>query len=162
MLKKISTMYSQKFNTINVNHKDFDYDWWFAEEELDNKILNGEEQELKEEKRIKILTPNKLLIRLPVLLAEIKAGNSRFTKKWIQTSIIHFLSAQWNHKKPLQQFNQGLIIMGVHIGDKKLVIITEGKTIHLILTKKTDNSLKHETDSTLRHKRILVEERTKN
>ena len=80
MLKKISTMYSQKFNTINVNHKDFDYDWWFAEEELDNKILNGEEQELKEEKGIKILTPNKLLIRLPVLLAEIKAGNSRFTK----------------------------------------------------------------------------------
>lgn len=52
--------------------------------------------------------------------------------------------------------------MGVHIGDKKLVIITELKTIHLNLTKKTDNSLKHETDSIIRHKRFLVEERTKN
>ena len=30
----------------------------------------------KEEKRIKILTPNKPLTRLPILLAQIKAGNN--------------------------------------------------------------------------------------
>ena len=35
---------------------------------------------LKEEKELKVLTPNKLLTRLPILLAEIKAGNNSY--KW--------------------------------------------------------------------------------
>ena len=33
---------------------------------------------LKEEKELKVLTPNKLLTRLPILLAEIKAGNNSY------------------------------------------------------------------------------------
>ena len=37
--------------------------------------LEGDEEEVKEGKGLKILTPNKLLTRLPVLLAQIKAGN---------------------------------------------------------------------------------------
>ena len=35
----------------------------------------------KEGKRLKILTPNKLLTRLPILLAQIKAGNSSIKLK---------------------------------------------------------------------------------
>ena len=38
--------------------------------------LEGDEEEVKEGKELKILTPNKLLIRLPILLAQIKAGNN--------------------------------------------------------------------------------------
>ena len=37
--------------------------------------LEGDE-EVKERKELKILTPNKLFTRLPVLLAKIKAGNN--------------------------------------------------------------------------------------
>ena len=43
--------------------------------------LEGDEEELKEGKRLKILTPNKLLTRLPILLAQIKAGNNSYKLK---------------------------------------------------------------------------------
>ena len=35
--------------------------------------LEGDEEEVKEGKELKILTPNKLLTRLPISLAQIKA-----------------------------------------------------------------------------------------
>ena len=38
--------------------------------------LEGGEEEVKEGKGLKILTPNKLLTRLPVLSVQIKAGNN--------------------------------------------------------------------------------------
>ena len=38
-------------------------------------------EEVKEGKGLKILTPNKLLTRLPILLAEIKAGNNLYKLK---------------------------------------------------------------------------------
>ena len=37
--------------------------------------LEGD-REVKEEKELNVLIPNKLLIRLPLLLAQIKAGNN--------------------------------------------------------------------------------------
>ena len=39
-------------------------------------LLEGDEEEVKEVKGLKILTPNKLLTRIPTLLAQIKAGNN--------------------------------------------------------------------------------------
>ena len=39
------------------------------------------EEEVKEGKGIKILTSNKLLTRLPLLLAQIKAGNNSYKVK---------------------------------------------------------------------------------
>ena len=71
--------------------KGFIYDGWFTEEsdgptvkgdekELDYlqsmPSLEGGEEEVKEGKGLKILTPNKLLTRLPVLSVQIKAGNN--------------------------------------------------------------------------------------
>ena len=38
--------------------------------------LESDEEEVKERKGLKILTPNKLLIRLPILLAQINDGNN--------------------------------------------------------------------------------------
>ena len=38
--------------------------------------LEGEEEEVKEEKGLKILNLNKLLTRLPILVEQIKAGNN--------------------------------------------------------------------------------------
>ena len=39
-------------------------------------LLEGDEEEVREGKGIKILTPSKLLTRLAILLAQIKAGNN--------------------------------------------------------------------------------------
>ena len=40
--------------------------------------LEGDEKEVKEEKRLKILTHNNLLTRFPILSAQIKAGNNSY------------------------------------------------------------------------------------
>ena len=53
--------------------------------------LEGDE-ETKEGKGLKILTSNKLLTRLPVLIAKIKAGNLNKLKKQNQTNTITFVS----------------------------------------------------------------------
>ena len=38
--------------------------------------LEGDQEDVKERKELTILTQNKILTRLPVLLAQIKAGNN--------------------------------------------------------------------------------------
>ena len=43
--------------------------------------LEGDQEEVKEGKGLKILAPNKLLSRLPILLAQIKAGNAYKLKR---------------------------------------------------------------------------------
>ena len=64
------------------------YDDWFENEESTDKTresdkeepdippLEGDEGEVKEGKGLKVLTPSKLLTRLPILVAQIKAGNN--------------------------------------------------------------------------------------
>ena len=49
-----------------------------SDEFIDIRPLDDYEEELKEGKGLKVLTPNKLLTRLPILLAQIKAGNNSF------------------------------------------------------------------------------------
>ena len=70
--------------------------------------LEGNEEEVKEGKGLKYLTPNKLLTRLPILLAPVKAGNR---KKEIRQKL--YLLYQHNKiaKKDLQQINQIIITM---------------------------------------------------
>ena len=51
--------------------------------------LKGDEEKVKEGKGLKILTPNKLLTRLPILLTQIKAGNNSYKLK----STVSFVSA---------------------------------------------------------------------
>ena len=46
---------------------------------------------LKEEKELKVLTPNKLLTRLPILLAEIKAGNNSYKLNNEIRQMLHLL-----------------------------------------------------------------------
>ena len=53
--------------------------------------LEGDEKEVKKGKGLKILTPNKLLTRLPILLAQIKAGNNSCKLKKEITQILHLL-----------------------------------------------------------------------
>ena len=53
--------------------------------------LESDEDELKEEKGMKILAPNKLLTRLPFLLAQRKARNNSNKLKIEIRQIVYFL-----------------------------------------------------------------------
>ena len=57
--------------------------------------------EVKEGKELKILTPKKLLIRLPILLAEIKAGNN---SNKLKNEARQILSLLYQHNKIIKKF----------------------------------------------------------
>ena len=87
----------QKFKPINLKLKDYDYDEWFVEKELDDEEeldymsqLEGDE-EVREGKGLKFLTPNKLLTRLPILLTQIKAGNNSYKLEHEIRQILYLL-----------------------------------------------------------------------
>ena len=109
----------KKLKPINLKLKDYDYDGWFTEEELDDKTLEGHEEELDdllplegdereaiEGKVLKTLTPNKLLTRLQVLLAQIKAGNNSYKLK---NEIRQILYLSYQHNKITKKFYNNLI-----------------------------------------------------
>ena len=67
--------YNKKLNLKNLKIED--YDGWFIEEELgDMPLLESDEKEVKQGKGLKTVTPNKLLTRLSISLAQVKAGNN--------------------------------------------------------------------------------------
>ena len=69
--------------------------------------LEGHEEEVEEEgKGLKILTPNKLLTRLPILLAQIKAGNNSYKLKNEIRKILYFLC---QHNKIIKNVRKNLI-----------------------------------------------------
>ena len=53
--------------------------------------LEGDEEEIKKGKGLKILTPNELLTRLSVLLAQMKAGNNSYKLKNEIRQILYLL-----------------------------------------------------------------------
>ena len=101
--------------------------WWKESVDLSGiPPLEGDE-EVKEGKGLKILTPNKLLTLLPVLLVQIKPGNNSYKLK---NEIKQILYLHYRHnkitKKSLEQFNQVIIIM-----EKNMVVIREPQTFYL-------------------------------
>ena len=67
--------FSNKYDSINSFLEACNYDVWFeSEESSDTTKTEGDEEEVKEGKGLKILLPNKFLTRFPILLAQIKAG----------------------------------------------------------------------------------------
>ena len=79
------------------------------------------DEKVKERKRLKIFTPNKLLIRLPILLGQLKAANNSYKLKSEIRQILYLLY-QHNKitKKSFQQLNEVIIIM------KESVIVIRG------------------------------------
>ena len=92
----------------NINLKGYDYTAWSKneeestdKEELTNKEesvdlsemppLEGDEEEVKEGKGLKILTLNKLLTRFSILLAQMKAGNNSNKSKNEIRQILYLL-----------------------------------------------------------------------
>ena len=96
---------SKKFKPISLKRKHYDYVGWFTKKEnkLDDEEvlsnlsrLEGDEEEVKEGKELKNLTQNKLLTRLPILLAQIKAGNNSYKLKNEIRQILLYLLYQRN------------------------------------------------------------------
>ena len=63
--------------------------------------FESDEEEVKERKGLKILTPNKLLIRLPTLLAQINDGNNSCKLKNETRQILYLCMSI---KKSLKEF----------------------------------------------------------
>ena len=63
--------------------------------------LEGDEHKIKEGKGLKVLTTNKLLSRLPILLMQIKAGKISYKLKNEIRQISYLL---YQHNKSLKKF----------------------------------------------------------
>ena len=64
--------------------------------------------------------------------------------------------------KVLQQFNQVIIMMGVYIDGKKLVVITEPKSICINLLIKINESPEHDIEFIVSRNEPVTEYTTKN
>ena len=121
--------------------------------------LEGNEEEVRERKGLKILPPNKLLTRLPILLAQIKTGSNSNRSK---NDIGQILDIWYQHnkftKKSLQQFNQVVIIM-----KENMSVIRDPKTFYFYFDwpKDVDNNLKHEIEFIMKSNESLAENKIK-
>ena len=69
-------------------------------------LLEGDEEKVKEGKEVKILTPSKLLTRLPILLAQIRARNNSHKLKNEIRQILHLL---YHYNKIIKKVYNNLI-----------------------------------------------------
>ena len=97
------------------------------------KSINIQNQKIGLKTEIKILIPNKLLTRLSVLLAQVKAGNNSHKLRPEIRQILYLLYQNIKITKKLQLLNQVIITIAVHITDNKFVIITKLKTFYFDL-----------------------------
>ena len=79
-----------KYKSTKLFPEECNWDDWFENEEssvkeesvdLSDMPTLEDNEEIKEGKRLNILTPNKLLTRLPIILAQMKAGNNSYKLK---------------------------------------------------------------------------------
>ena len=90
----------------------YDYTEWFKEKDEGSANitsmppLEDDDEEVKDGKRIKIFTPNKLLTRVPVLLAQTKAWNNSYKLKNKIRQILYLL---YLHNKITKTIDNNLI-----------------------------------------------------
>ena len=104
-----------KYIPKKLPFEEYNYDEWLENEESSDKEesvdfpdippLEGD-KEVKEGKGLKDLTPNKLLTRLPILLAQIKAGNNSYKLK---NEIRQILNLFYEHSKITKKVYNNLI-----------------------------------------------------
>ena len=122
--------------------------------------LEGDEEEVKEGKGLKSLTPNKLITRLEILLAQIKAGNNLYKLK---TKIRQILYLLYQHnkitKKSLKQFNEVITIM-----EENMIVKRNAKTFYFDYHWPKDiyENLKHEIEFIIKSNESLAENKIKN
>ena len=98
------------------------------------------------------MTPNKLLTRLPILLAQMKAGNNSYKLKNEIRQILYFLYQHNKITKKSLQFNQVIIIT-----KEKMIVIRDPKTFHFDCSKDVDENLKHKIEFIIKSSESLAE-----
>ena len=88
----------------------------------DKSPLEDYEEKAKEEKGLEILTPNKLLSRPSILLAEIKAGSNSYKSKNEIRQILHLL---YQHNKITKKVYNNLM---KSLMEEDMVVIKDPKT----------------------------------
>ena len=116
--KNMDRKYKPKKLSLDVHN----YDDWSENEEFTDKEestdkeksvdlsnmppLEGDKKEVKEGKGLKILTPNKLLIRLTILLVQINARNNSYKLKNEIRQILYLL---YQHNKITKKVYNNLV-----------------------------------------------------
>ena len=100
---------SNKYDPVNLFLETYNYEDRSENEESTDKTRKNDKEEsvdlsdmpplesheeIKERKGLKLLTPNKLLARLPILLTQIKAGNNLCKLKYEIRQILYLLYQQ--------------------------------------------------------------------
>ena len=108
--------------------------------------LEGDEKEIIKVKRLKILTPNKLLTRLPMLLVQMKAQNNSNKLKNESRQILYLIY-------------QHFIIM-----EENMIVIRDLEIFcfHYDRPKDVDKNLKHEIKFIIKSNKSLVENKIEN
>ena len=95
-----------KYDPASLTFISYDHQHWYKKESDDTTVkddekelyvlppLKGDEEEVKKEKRLKVLTPKKLLTGLPVSFEQIKAGNNSFKLKSEIRQILYLFCQQ--------------------------------------------------------------------
>ena len=83
-------------------------------------------EKVKEGKGLKILTPNKLLTTLSILLAQIKAGNNSFKLKNEIRQILYLLYQHNKITKKVYNLIKSLVII---IMEENMTVIKEPRTL---------------------------------
>ena len=94
------------YNQFYKEISDDDFDAYDSDKFIDisnMSSLNGDEEKVKEGGGLKILTPNKQLTILPILLTQIKAGNNSYRLK---NEIKQKLYLLYQHNKITKKFTK--------------------------------------------------------
>ena len=96
---------------INSGSKDLKHEWRRKKIEKPNEIVNVVENILEFNRQqqgqgLKILTPNQMLSRLPITLAQLKAGNN---SEKLKNEIRQLLYSLYRSKKLTKQLYKSLI-----------------------------------------------------
>ena len=113
--------------------------------------------ESKRRKRIKNFNSNKLLTRLPILLAQIKAGNN---SNKLKTEFRQILCLLYQHNKITKKAYNSLIKSWWHVYDS--VIDPKAFCFNFDGPKDVDENLKHEIKFVTKSNEFLADNKIKN
>ena len=95
--------YNEWLKNVELTHAEE----YTGREESDMPPLEGDKEEMKKGKGLKILTPNKLLTSLPILFAKIRGGNNL---KKLKKEIRQILYLFYQDNKTTKDFYNNLIM----------------------------------------------------
>ena len=104
-------------NDCNQFYKKISDDDYDSDVFIDIPPLQGDEEEVQERKGLKILTPNKLLTRLPISLTQIKGGKNSCNLK---NEIRQTLYLLYQHNKITKKVYNNLIKSWMNRSNKSI------------------------------------------